>query len=255
MVKRKHPSVNSTIVPAHTTVSPPAQPNKSLIDGLACLQVLAMNGEPIGMRDLARKMHLEPTRAHRLLKTLAYIGIAQQNEEGKYSPGPGMHVLAAQSLFGSGLFRKALGPLEGLHTRWKDCTVAMGVLWRLNVCYLYHAAARLPITDALGRVGLKEVTGSSIGMAVLSSNSDGYIRALFEVGPIEGTTAEELLQSIHTTRAQGYARIPVQRFDEWSIGVRVKSAANAGIALSGHFSAEDEKRVVEDLHRTADQIG
>ncbi len=48
-----------------------AQPNHSLIDGFNVLQALASIDEPIGGRKLARLLDLEPTRANRLLKTLA----------------------------------------------------------------------------------------------------------------------------------------------------------------------------------------
>ena len=41
---------------------------------------------------------------------LAHRGIARQDESRRYVPGPAMHVLSAQSLFGSGLIRRALGP-------------------------------------------------------------------------------------------------------------------------------------------------
>jgi len=86
----------------------PAQPNQSLIDGLACLQQLASEREPVGGRELARDLGLEPTRVHRLLRTLAHLGLAQQDAQRRYRPGPGIHVLAAQAMFGSGLLRRAL---------------------------------------------------------------------------------------------------------------------------------------------------
>ena len=84
-----------------------AQPNQSLIDGIATLQALAMSPEPIGSRELARQLGIDSTKVNRLLKTLAYLGIARQTANRKYTAGPGMHVLAAQSLFASGLIRRA----------------------------------------------------------------------------------------------------------------------------------------------------
>src|SRR5262245_29763060 len=93
----------------------PAQPNQSLIDGLACLQALASSSEAVGNRELARALGLEPTRVNRLLKTLAHLGLAEQDAQRRYRPGPAIHVLAAQSLFGSKLIRRAIGPLEELH--------------------------------------------------------------------------------------------------------------------------------------------
>ena len=76
---------------------------------------------------MARQLGANPTRVNRLLKTLAYLGIARQTANRKYTPGPGMHVLAAQSLFASGLIRRAMPVLEDL--RRFGHTVAMGVLF------------------------------------------------------------------------------------------------------------------------------
>ena len=78
-----------------------AQPNQSLIDGIAVLQALAVSPDPVGGRELARRLGFEPTRVNRLLKTLAYLNIARQTADRRYAPGPGMTVLAAQSLFAS----------------------------------------------------------------------------------------------------------------------------------------------------------
>ena len=89
----------------------PAQPNRSLMDGIRCLQILSSNPGPLGARELARRLNMETTRAHRLLKTLAHMGMARQNRNAKYMPGPAMHVLAAQSLYSSGLIGKATEPL------------------------------------------------------------------------------------------------------------------------------------------------
>src|SRR5258706_11898625 len=111
----------------------PAQPNQSLIDGLTVLQALAVSTEPVGGRALARELGLEATRVNRLLKTLAYLGMARQTPKRKYLPGPAMHVLSAQSLFGSGLIRRALPVLENLQQ--SGHVVALGVLWRGPVCY------------------------------------------------------------------------------------------------------------------------
>ncbi|RRQ95553.1 transcriptional regulator, partial [Enterococcus faecalis] len=91
-----------------------AQPNQSLIDGINTLQALASSPEPIGCRELARQLDSDPTKINRLLTTLAYLGIARQTANRKYTAGPGMHVLAAQSLFASGLIRRALPELEQL---------------------------------------------------------------------------------------------------------------------------------------------
>jgi len=147
-----------------------AQPNQSLIDGIATLQALATSPEPVGCRELARRLDADPTKINRLLKTLAYLGIARQTANRKYTAGPGMHVLAAQSLFASGLIRRALPVLEGL--RRFGHTVALGVLWGDSVSYLFHAPPGIEASRGLGRIGLLPATTSGIGIVLLSELDD-----------------------------------------------------------------------------------
>src|SRR5450432_664771 len=109
----------------------PAQPNQSLANGIACLQALTAAEDAIGSRELARRLGLEPTLANRLLGTLAELGLAERTPERKYRPGPGIHVLAAQSLRGSGLLQAALPVIRGLLD--EGLAVALGVLWRSDV--------------------------------------------------------------------------------------------------------------------------
>jgi DNA-binding IclR family transcriptional regulator len=63
----------------------PAQPNRSLFDGLLVLRLLTAAAEPGGTRQLARDLGLEPTRVNRLAKTLAALGFLSQtpNTQGK----------------------------------------------------------------------------------------------------------------------------------------------------------------------------
>ena len=127
---------------------------------------------------MARQLGLEPTRVNRLLKTLAHLGLAEQDAQRRYRPGPAIHVLAAQAMFGSGLLRRAMPVLEGLHAL--GCTVAMGVLWRDRVCYLYHGGPDTPAAEALGRVGLFPAAASGIGCALLAQQTADDVRAVME---------------------------------------------------------------------------
>jgi DNA-binding IclR family transcriptional regulator len=154
-----------------------AQPNKSLIDGITTLQALATSPYPVGCRELARRLDIDPVKVNRLLKTLAYLGIARQTADRKYTAGPGMHVLAAQSLFASGLIRHALPVLENL--RRFGHTVALGVLWQDNVSSLFHAPPGIEASRGLGRIGLLPATTSGIGIVLLSEYEDDDVRELY----------------------------------------------------------------------------
>ena len=231
----------------------PAQPNQSLIDGLACLQAIAAAASPLGVRELSRQLELEPTRVNRLLKTLAHLGLAEQDQQRKYRTGPGIHVLAAQSLFASGLLHKAADPLEDL--RHLGHIVALGVLWRDQVSYLYHAEPGMSSVQAVARTGLFPASSSSIGLALLAHQTDQQVRALYRGGSIPGLPdgITTLLQELATIRKQGFATPRIDALT-LSLGVTIPHPATAAIAISGRIAPKDIAPLVNRLQQAAHLI-
>jgi len=234
---------------------PNAQPNQSLIDGIVTLQALATSPEPVGCRELARRLDANPTRVNRLLKTLAYMGIVRQTADRKYTAGPGMHVLAAQSLFASGLIRRALPVLESL--RRFGHTVAMGVLWNDSVSYLFHAPPGIEAARGLGRIGLLPATTSGIGIELLAQLPDDEVRELYgerEI-PMFPAGIDDLLQTLAQVRAQRYARVHVaDDRDHHIVAVAVGEPVYAGIAMSGWIPESATAELVEALRQAAQDI-
>ncbi|WP_116953150.1 IclR family transcriptional regulator [Jiangella endophytica] len=219
----------------------PAQPNRSLMDGLACLQALATAERPVGTRELARRLGLEPTRVNRLLRTLAAMGLAEQDEGRRYRPGPAIHVLAAQSLHGSGLVDLALRHMRGLHEF--GYAVALGVLWRDQVSYLYHVGSEDPSSHVLQGVPYP-ATSSGVGIALLAHESEDHVRALY--APTEPSLFQlnspppeldgdlGLLALLERTRKQGFALVetdPGMR----TVAVAVGDPPYAAVGISGTF--------------------
>lgn len=250
----------------------PAQPNQSLIDGLACLQALTVNVEPIGSRELGRMLGLESTRVNRLLKTLAVLGLAQQDAARKYSPGPGIHVLAAQSMLGSGLIRRALGPLESLLSLGHR--VAMGVLWQDQVCYLFHADPGDAQGAGVGQARLYPAAESGLGLALLATLTVQEVRDLYHgvpghagalqaarfssapLGDVELDGESGLLATLETVRTQGYAltRSAGPFGDYRTLALVLSNPATAAIGMSGAFTDDEIPALVEMLRKTAGQI-
>jgi DNA-binding IclR family transcriptional regulator len=234
-----------------------AQPNQSLIDGITTLQALATSPEPVGCRELARRLNADPTKINRLLKTLAYLGIARQTANRKYTAGPGMHVLAAQSLFASGLIRRALPVLENL--RRFGHTVALGVLWGDSVSYLFHAPPGIEASRGLGRIGLLPATTSGIGMVLLSELDDDEVRELYKDHqdiPMFPEGVDQLLVKLAEVRRLGYARVHVaDERDHHVVAVSTGDPAHAGIALSGWIPEASTEELVAALREAAPEIG
>lgn len=229
----------------------PAQPNNSLINGLACLQLVVSRDEPVGVRELARELQLSPTRVSRLLSTLAHIGLVTQTPRRKYRPGPAVHVLAAQSLHASPLLGLALPHL--LNFRRDGFTVALGVLWRRQVCYLFHERPAQNLEESIGRHEVYPAERSSAGMVMLA---DAGVAAPSE--PISGleylNIAGDWEFALQQIRYQGYAALRYQN-GEISIGAPIGSPAVAAIAISGNHVSEDFiPELAERLRRAANAI-
>jgi DNA-binding IclR family transcriptional regulator len=230
----------------------PAQPNQSLIDGLALLQTLATREEPVGSRELARAVGMEPTRVNRLLKTLAHLGLAEQGEDRRYRPGPGMHVLSAQALHASGLMRRAIGPLEELH-RYGHL-VAMGVLWQTSTCYLYHASPGMNAAMALGRSGLRDATTSGLGMVLLAHLKPQRLGELYPGEVPAFASLAALKAALDPIRREGFAYVRVHDPKTYTLAVPVGAAPYAAIAFSGDIKRSEVSRLAAALRAVAERI-
>lgn len=229
----------------------PAQPNQSLIDGLACLQALAEADGAAASIEIARLLGLESTRANRLLKTLAALGFARQNAQRKYVAGPAMHVLAAQSMRGSRLLACAMPVIREL--REEGLTVALGVLWRAHVCYLYHAKPGRQLVEGVFPAELYPALQSSIGIALLAQKTNREIAAILP----EGTGREKLdaaaRRSLAETRKKGYALLR-PRLETASLGVALGESIQAGLAFAGNFHRRSIPALVRRLRQAANRI-
>ncbi len=229
-----------------------AQPNQSLIDGLACMQALATAPNPIGCRDLARRLELNHMRANRLLKTLAEIGLAQQDEKKRYFIGPGIHALAAQAMFGSGILNQALPLIKELNHQ--GMTVAIGVLWREHVTYLFHGKVGADIEDGIGRMGLMPFHRSSIGMLLLAEQDDETIKQLHNNVACD-LNKKELLAAVKKVRLQNYATINGETNEAHiSLAVPIGTPTVAGLALSGISPNDDIQPYVDELQSICQRI-
>ena len=232
----------------------PHQPSQSLIGGIRCIEAIAASPEPVGTRALARKIGFEPTRVCRFLRTLAHLGIVHRTRRSKYEIGPGMHVLSEQSLQMSGLLARAVPPLVRLHVHGHS--VALGVLWRDHVSYVYHAEPGMPVEHAIARMGLRVASRSSIGLALLGRMSDAAVKALFRGRAVPGyADTGELLAALRVVRAGGYAFLVLDRKPYLAtLAVALEDPPYAAIALAGTIYRKQVPILVADLQKAAESI-
>jgi DNA-binding IclR family transcriptional regulator len=227
-----------------------SQPNQSLIDGLACLQLLASARKPSGSREMARNLDLDNTRVNRLLKTLASIGLAQQDSKKKYTIGPGIHALTAQSLFGSSILKQTLPLIQELP--YKGVTVALGVLWRGHVTYLYHGEIGENIEKGIGRIGLVPALNSSIGKLLLSYEDDETIEGL-RVNSDRHPHKGPLFKEIKMIRKNSYAEIRSEQGGV-SLALPIGEPPVMGLALAGIPAGKSIEPYLDSLKNIRDQI-
>lgn len=217
----------------------PAQPVCGLIDGMGILQELAIRNGPVSGTELSKETGMELTRVNRLLKTLNYLGMADRTPDRRYRTGAGMHVLAAQSISSSRLLQVAARRLSKLER--PGCLIALGVLWRDKVSYLFHKSHSASFLDAIGAHGVYPATKSSIGMALLAELNDDEIDALYKG---RGTPGFKSLPSLKAEliriRERGYAVLRHSP-DDATIAARIGSPAMAAAAISGNIPPEQEE--------------
>lgn len=215
----------------------PAQKVDGLIDGMAVLQELASDPGPVSGLALAKKLNMSPVRVNRLLKTFAYLGYVYQTTARKYMVGPAIHVIAAQTMNASGLLRRAFGYLENLSKEVP--TVALGMLWRNQVCYLFHKSGHMPMGEGIGGHSLYEASKSSLGVVLLAEFEDGKIMELYKDDDIGS-----LMNDIMVARAKGYALL--KHGDHYSLAVKIGCPAYAALGVSGF---KDEKLIAPTVER------
>jgi DNA-binding IclR family transcriptional regulator len=225
--------------------SEPAQPNQSVIQGIDVLLTVASRGGPVRVRELARELGYTSTRLQRYLATLGSLGFLVQNTDRSYSVGPGIHALSAISLSASGLAQKAVHVLSEF--RKPDCIVALGILWRQTVSYLYFNTPHGDATQSIGRDGGFPAEQSSIGRVLMASLPKSSLQRTFpDLDP-------ETRESLSRISADGYAEI-LQQNGDLSLAVPVGTPPIAALALSGKIDRREIPNLIKKLNQAAEKL-
>ncbi|MCH8475028.1 MAG: helix-turn-helix domain-containing protein [Opitutales bacterium] len=223
----------------------PAQPNRSLIEGLEVLLAVAQSKEPVRVRQLGRELGMTPTRVQRFLGTLRHLGMVDQHPDRRYGVGSGIHALSAFALSASGLAQQAMRVLPQLDDL--EMIVALGVLWRNTVNYFYFNLPGVTASHALGKTDGYPARDSSIGLLLLAQKPPEFVAEFF---PDEH---EELLPLLRVIAQRGYALI-TRPEGEASLAVPIGNPPIAGLAVSGQLRDDTFDKVLKRLRETAAQI-
>ncbi len=220
----------------------PAQPNRSVMEGIEVLFAVAGSRAAVRVRPLARELGMTPTRVQRYLATLAHLGLARRNPDRSYAVGPGIHALSALSLSASGLAARAMRVLPALGDTGH--IVAVGVLWRNMVSYLYFSQPGVPRAEALGRSEGYPAEHSSIGLLLLAHRGPDYVKRHFPEEP------DRLLPLLEDVRRK--KRAVIERPEGgFSIAVPAGMPPVAGLAVSGAIHAASIPRLLKRMRAAA----
>ncbi len=187
-------------------------PVQAVERALDILHILAESPglRPLGVTDIAERLKVSKSTAHRLLNTLVeYNFVSKGDPAGKYRLGWGIYQIGHRLPHGTGVHMLA-APL--IHEAAKD----VGETVNLAVRY----GAKLVVIDSVGpAVGLKVETprgiphdlhASALGKALLLGLDDGVTRDLLGPGPYATPTeksiscARDLLADLAASRKRGY---------------------------------------------------
>ncbi len=201
---------------------PPAahqEARSSVATALRLLKAFAPRERTAGVSDLARRLGVAKSTAHRLLNLLAAEGFARRTADGRYALGFALWELGTRMIAGLDLRQVAHPTLEWLRNRTQEA-VHLAVLDRTEVVYIdrFESPATLQL---FRRVGYRmPAYATSSGKAILAFSPPRVVEAVVAGGlkrlaPRTITSKKALLAELASIRARGY----VTTFDESEIGV------------------------------------
>jgi len=196
--------------------------------------------DPIGSREVGRRCALNRTRANRLLGTWRHLGMLEQDDEARYRPGPGVHVLAGLGMQASGLLRAALPTAEAWVER--GYALSLAVRWQDRLAFLLSVRPGQSLLEGIGHRGAPQAVRSSAGLAMLACEDPQRVAAWgCPTQWAERGDGGDLAAVLATARERGYATRGYADGTR-SIGVALDPAGTSALAVSRHDLQRRELR-------------
>lgn len=235
---------------------------------VALMRALAAADEPLGLRDLARRVELSPSTTRRILASLAYHGLCEQTAEGTYRLGLALFELGSRVQADLDIRTRSLPALQRLSDQ-SHLTAFICVQRGDRAIAIERIDGRYAFSLALTVGGSLPLHAGGASRALLAYLPEEEVRQLLEAGPRERftertlTDLEEILADLREVREQGYA---VSDEDVTpgvaALGMPVFSHLSddrpaAAVSIAGlvpHVLGEGRERLLELLGETATEI-
>jgi len=194
-------------------------PPSSVTTALRLLKAFGTDERDAGVSDLARRLGIAKSTAHRLLNLLAAEGFARRTAGGRYGLGIALWELGSRVVANLDLRQVAHPILERLRNQTQE-TVHLAILDGTEVVYIdrFESQATLQL---FRRIGYRmPVHATSSGKAILAFSPPEVIGTalaprLKRLAPKTIVSRQALLAELPRIRARGY----VTSLDESEIGV------------------------------------
>lgn len=211
--------------------------NQSVTRAIDILNLLADTAEPLGVREIARRLQLAPSNVQRLIKTLAKAGFLEQTEGTlRYRIGYRAFQVGSAFVGQNSLYSAVMPELYALAAR--HVTGFLGVLRDCSVVYLATVQSEGPIAITHRPGSQTHLHSTAMGKALLAEMSDADIRTLLGSQPLPRLTARtkvalpQLMKEIEAIRRAGYATSEEEnRQGFFSAGAVVRDVRGAAVAV------------------------
>lgn len=223
----------------------------SVRNGMKILRLFTADEPVWGVTEMAERVGLSKSSAHRLIATLHKQGYLEREKNGKYRLGLALLSLTGIITAQTELYRESLPILKELAEELGE-TVHINVLEGSHVVYLHKVECKQPVR-LLSDIGKRNPAHcSSAGKVLLAYQGQEAIcrflqkNELRSYGPNTITDPEDLLDNLMQIKRQGYS-IAVEEMHEGVVSIAIPVSdytgeVTAAISVVGPLQRMTENR-------------
>jgi len=225
--------------------------NQSLSRGLAILSELERARDSLGVRELARRLDLNPATTQRLINTLLEEGfVIRDPVNQRYSLGYRALSLGASIRDDNQLVTASMKVLQSL-TNAMEVNSFLGALMGDRIVYLLALQSQGPISINSRTGQVVALHSSALGKVLLSEMPEDRAISLLSSAPLQKFTERTitdipvLLEELHEVRRQGYGTVLGENLPGVdSVGAVVRGASGTAVgAISAAYAPTLQPRV------------
>lgn len=212
--------------------------NITLVKGMALLEALAHSDRPLGVTEIAVRLAIGKSNAHRILRSLVELGYVRQDaSSGLYAASIRLWELGSAVMSNLDLKRLAEPTMQQMLERTLE-NVHLSMLDGDEVVYVHKLDSPHPVRSFSRIGGRAPAYAAATGKVILAYQGDAHLRAL-SCRLVRHTAAtivepEAFLAEMAKIRKQGHAI----SHGEWRDGVRgvavpIRDALGQAIAALG----------------------